>query len=399
MAYSVAIGNRPSGSKRSVRVPTQRHSPAGWGVSRTGGALRASASCDATATMGSENVTERWGASATSPSGAWRTTSSGAPPRRAGRSAAGGGGNGVRTVSPVRGGGSEPSRNANGSSRGSSVQRGSRSSTCSVAAASRGVAGGRATGERASASASPSLSRKTRPVGSSATAGSSELTVASLRGTSEAPPTAAHKQQTEGDHSRPMHDGPPLPPGEDTAGGPVIPGIPRSVEQRRARCSCPRAPPHFAREEPTAPVHGARQRSASLSSPRGPALLFLHQPALESSNGGGSSAECTPGGGASEIAVAHRRRTSKAGAIGSRRGPQPSAWTGEDRGGWPRPHRRAAATASRARAGTPPRDRDASCRSPPGRAGPRRASGRPGPGSSSRPTTASGSPASRRPSS
>ena len=34
--YSLAIAKRPSGSKTSVRVPTQRHSPGGCGSSRTG---------------------------------------------------------------------------------------------------------------------------------------------------------------------------------------------------------------------------------------------------------------------------------------------------------------------------------------------------------------------------
>ena len=75
--YSVAIGKRTSGSNRSVLVPTQRQRPGGCGSRRTGTPAFASSSCDVTATIGCENVTDRFGDSGTSPSGAWRRTASG----------------------------------------------------------------------------------------------------------------------------------------------------------------------------------------------------------------------------------------------------------------------------------------------------------------------------------
>ena len=61
----VAIGKRPVGSKTSVRVPTQRHSPSGCGSSRTGSSAGASRRCASSATIGCENVTETSGASGT----------------------------------------------------------------------------------------------------------------------------------------------------------------------------------------------------------------------------------------------------------------------------------------------------------------------------------------------
>ena len=57
--YSLAIAKRPSGSNTSVRVPTQRHSPFTSGSSRTGTLRIASAAWEPSATIGSENVTDR----------------------------------------------------------------------------------------------------------------------------------------------------------------------------------------------------------------------------------------------------------------------------------------------------------------------------------------------------
>src|SRR6266853_446001 len=74
--YCVAIGKRTSGSNNRVRVPIQCHLPGGCGESLTG-TFSAASSCELTATIGCENVTLRLGAIGTSPSGDWRTTSSG----------------------------------------------------------------------------------------------------------------------------------------------------------------------------------------------------------------------------------------------------------------------------------------------------------------------------------
>src|SRR5215510_2447359 len=81
--YVVACGNRTSGSNRSVRVPIQRHLPLGVGDSFTGTVVAAS-SCDVTAIIGCENVTDSCGASGTSPSGWNRSTSSLPAPAPAG---------------------------------------------------------------------------------------------------------------------------------------------------------------------------------------------------------------------------------------------------------------------------------------------------------------------------
>ena len=162
----VAMGKRPSGSKTSVRAPIQRHSPAGWGSSRSGTSARASAACESSASIGCEKVTERCGASGTMPSGIRRSTVSGPAAARSGRAASPvGGGNGARSVRPVRGGGSDGSRNAKGSTRGSDTSGARRSSTRSASTCDRRVAGGRATSTGASAGPPPSLSRK--PTGSS----------------------------------------------------------------------------------------------------------------------------------------------------------------------------------------------------------------------------------------
>src|SRR5262245_13252713 len=49
--YEVAIGNRSSGSKNNVLVPTQRHLPAGCGESFMG-TFAAASSCELTAIIG-----------------------------------------------------------------------------------------------------------------------------------------------------------------------------------------------------------------------------------------------------------------------------------------------------------------------------------------------------------
>ncbi len=127
--YSLAIAKRPSGSNTSVRVPIQRHSPLGCGSSRTGTPSCASPACESSATIGCENVTESCGASGTSPSGERRSTVSGPVAGASVRDApAVVGGNGVRSVRPGRGGGSDGSRSANGVVRGSCASGGRRSS-------------------------------------------------------------------------------------------------------------------------------------------------------------------------------------------------------------------------------------------------------------------------------
>jgi hypothetical protein len=64
----VACGNRTCGSNKIVRVPIQRHLPAGVGVSLTGWTCAASP-CEVTATIACEKVTVSSGASGTLPSG------------------------------------------------------------------------------------------------------------------------------------------------------------------------------------------------------------------------------------------------------------------------------------------------------------------------------------------
>ncbi|MBL2202995.1 hypothetical protein ELI92_31080, partial [Klebsiella pneumoniae] len=73
----VAIGNGSSASKSSVRVPSQRHLPEISG-SRITGVKLAAASCEPTGTIGSEKVMLMLFALPIVPSGALRTTVSGA---------------------------------------------------------------------------------------------------------------------------------------------------------------------------------------------------------------------------------------------------------------------------------------------------------------------------------
>ena len=161
--YSVAIGKRPVGSKSSVFVPTQRHLPGGVGVNRTG-TICAASSCDVTATIGWEKVTERFGARATSPSGACRTTSSAPAAPVCGPSACVVGGNGADTVLPVRGGGRDFSRSAKSRAwPGSGVMAGSRPRTFCVSSSVSSSAGPTAACAAVAASSTPSLRRKTRP--------------------------------------------------------------------------------------------------------------------------------------------------------------------------------------------------------------------------------------------
>src|SRR4029453_15909124 len=70
------MGKRPSGSKTTVFVPSQRQWPPGWGVSFTGTVVAAS-SCEVTATIGCEKVTLSSRAIGTWPCGEKRTTSNG----------------------------------------------------------------------------------------------------------------------------------------------------------------------------------------------------------------------------------------------------------------------------------------------------------------------------------
>ena len=66
-AEGAALGKRPlSGSKSSVRLPTQRHCPAGSGSSVTGTSSAARASCEVKGTIGCEKVSERRGTRSTS---------------------------------------------------------------------------------------------------------------------------------------------------------------------------------------------------------------------------------------------------------------------------------------------------------------------------------------------
>ena len=165
--YSVAIAKRPSGSNTSVRVPTQRHSPGTAGVSRAGTASRASAAWEVTSTIGCENVIASCGASGTSPSGAWRSTSSGPVAGASGRGGPRSGGNAAAIVAPVRGGGGESSRRANGCSRAGAASGGSRSSTRRAASSPSTCAAGRAGASPRAGSSAPSPSFSTSP-GSSA---------------------------------------------------------------------------------------------------------------------------------------------------------------------------------------------------------------------------------------
>jgi hypothetical protein len=66
--YSVAIANLTAGSNSKVFVPTHLHFPGGWGERVTGTVLAAS-SWEVMEIIGCENVTLRFGARGTSPSG------------------------------------------------------------------------------------------------------------------------------------------------------------------------------------------------------------------------------------------------------------------------------------------------------------------------------------------
>src|SRR5689334_17856591 len=101
--YRVAIGKRPVGSNVSVRGPNQRHLPGGSNESWTG-TLAAASSCEVSATIGRENVIVNGGASGTSPSGEYRSTSSGSLVVVALGGTASRAGNGTSIVLPVRGG-------------------------------------------------------------------------------------------------------------------------------------------------------------------------------------------------------------------------------------------------------------------------------------------------------
>src|SRR6185369_14930722 len=110
--YRVDIGKRLVGSKVSVRGPNQRHLPGGCGESCTG-TLAAASSCEVSATIGRENVIVNCGASGTSPSGEYRSTSSGSLVVLVLGGTASFAGNGTLIVLPVRGGGNDRWRKTN----------------------------------------------------------------------------------------------------------------------------------------------------------------------------------------------------------------------------------------------------------------------------------------------
>ena len=74
--YSVAMGKRPAGTKRSVRVSSHVQRPAGCGVRRAGGSRASVPATVVSATIGWLNVIVRWGANGVSPVGTILTTSS-----------------------------------------------------------------------------------------------------------------------------------------------------------------------------------------------------------------------------------------------------------------------------------------------------------------------------------
>ena len=163
--YLVAIGKRTVGSNISVFVPTQRHLPAGCGESLTGTASFARSCRLVSATIGWLNVTLRYGASGTSPSGWKRKTSSGplsgAP---TGLTAGAGGGNGSWMVWPGRGAGCEAGRIANSTaSPVAAGMAGRREMTCATAASGSGWAGATVAPADASGCSAPSLSRTGTP--------------------------------------------------------------------------------------------------------------------------------------------------------------------------------------------------------------------------------------------
>jgi hypothetical protein len=161
-------------------------------------------------------VIERRGASGTSPSGTRRTISSGPEGAGCGRTAALSGGKAVPTVRPVRGGGSEASRIAKGSSLGPAASGGSRSSTRRASASESGSAAGRATSSFGPPVSVPSLKRNVRPAASPSPAGGPPVTA---RLTS-ASPTAVANTSTSPESIRRAHHIGGLPSlGEDTAGG------------------------------------------------------------------------------------------------------------------------------------------------------------------------------------
>src|SRR5205085_2773200 len=96
----------------SVCVPIQRHLPFTSGVIFAGTPFAIESACDVTAIIGCENVIDRFGAISTSPCGEKRVTSSVFGGSTAGGFTSSGGGKEVCTVAPVRGAGSERSRNA-----------------------------------------------------------------------------------------------------------------------------------------------------------------------------------------------------------------------------------------------------------------------------------------------
>ena len=150
-----------------MRVPIHRHRPAGVGV-RVTGWTRAASSCDVTAIIGCENVTDSAGAIGTAPSGLHRTTSRSlvASGGVGGRSVDGAGGNVVVIVVPVRGAGWDRGRIANAcGSAGSATSGRVRASSDVTSAAASGVAGASRARSNAGTPALPLDTRRSRPSG------------------------------------------------------------------------------------------------------------------------------------------------------------------------------------------------------------------------------------------
>ena len=169
--YFVAAGKRPAanpvlaaGSKTSVLVPTQRHCPSGCGESLTGTSAFARSLSPVSATIGWLNVTLRLGATGTSPSGAYRSTSSTPVATSGAVAGTGAGGKLCLIVLPGRGAGSVCfGRLSSITSPAAPVSGGSRSSNCSVSAAGSGSAGAGGRTDALSSWALPADNRNCSP--------------------------------------------------------------------------------------------------------------------------------------------------------------------------------------------------------------------------------------------
>src|SRR6185295_3864439 len=122
-------------------------------------------SCEATATIGCENVTVNIGAKETSPTGVNRVTSSGALVATGLRGASvAGGANAASMVFPVRGGGCVLSRSLKpATSLGSDFSGGKRANSFLVSLSDKDVAVAAGAAGEASATGAASLKRKRKP--------------------------------------------------------------------------------------------------------------------------------------------------------------------------------------------------------------------------------------------